>query len=173
MDMLMRAIRLTVPRFDVEEIGRFRYSMDETRLINQLADACSDAGDRKTALKIYKQLLAYVEREDKDLARFAGHFCMIAYNYAFNLTLEKRYKEAITLAKRGQQTCAKRAHYQFLPGFLAILAECSFFTGEREKSEKLYRQACCIYEATGDEYNCSLIRQEARQHLGLDLSDAF
>lgn len=170
MDMLMRAIRLTVPRFDVDNIGQFRYSMEETKLINQLAVSYMAAGDRQMAIKIYKQLLAYVEHEDKDLPRFAGHFCMIAHNYAIDLTLEKRYKEAITLAKRGQQTCVKHGHYQLLPGFLAILAECFFFLGDYESSKRLYCQAYCIYAATGDENNCTVMKQEAKDRLGFEIS---
>lgn len=168
MDMLMRAIRLTVPRFDVENIGQFRYSMEETKLISQLVDVYSDVGNRQMALKIYKQLLAYVEREDKDLPRFAGHFCMIAHNYAIDLTLEKCYKEAIALAKRGQQTCVKHGHYQLLPGFLAILAECYFFEGDYQKSKKLYYQAYCIYDAIEDEDNCVILKREMKNHLGLE-----
>lgn len=170
MDMLMRAIRLTVPRFDVENIGQFRYSMEETKLINQLADAYSAAGNRKMATKIYKQLLAYVEHEDKGLPRFAGHFCLIAHNYAINLCLEKRYKESTAVATRGKQACVDHGHYQLLPGFLAILAECYFFEGDHEKSRKLYCQAYCIYEAIGDVDNCLIMKQEAKDRLDLEIS---
>lgn len=170
MDMLMRAIRLTVPRFDVENIGQFRYSMEETKLINQLAVSYMAAGDRQMAIKIYKQLLAYVEREDKNLPRFAGHFCMIAHNYAINLGLEGRYKEAITVAVRGKQVCIDHGHYQLLPGFLAILAECFFFVGDYENSRSLYCQAYCIYKAIGDEDNRSIMKQEAKERLGFEIS---
>lgn len=57
--------------------------------------------------------------------------------------------------------------YQFLAGFLAILAECSFFTGEKEKSAKLYYQAYCLYDATADDRNHETMRREMREHLGL------
>lgn len=169
MDMLMRAIRLTVPRFDVDNIGQFRYSTEETKLINQLAVAYSDADERKMALKIYKQLLTYVEREDKSLPRFAGHFCMIAHNYAIELAMDKQYDKAIVLAKRGQQACTEHGHYQFLPGFLAILAECYFYKKDNETSKQLYYQAYYIYKAIGDESNCSIIKREMQERLNLHI----
>ena len=169
MDMLMRAIRLTVPRFDVDNIGQFRYSMEETKLINQLALSYMAAGDRKMAIKIYKQLLAYVECEDKNLPRFAGHFCLIAQNYAINLCLEGCYRESIAIAMRGKQVCIDHGHYQFLPGFLATLAECYFFTGDRKESENMYCQAYYIYAALKDENNCSIMQREAKERLGLEL----
>lgn len=169
MDMLMRAIRLTVPRFDVDNIGQFRYSADETKLINQLAVTQSAAGNHKMALKIFKQLLEYVEHEDKNLPRYAGHFCLIAHNYAIELAMDKQYNRAIALAKRGQQACTEHGHYQFLPGFLAILAECFFYKEEHEKSKQLYYQAYYIYKAVGDESNCSIIKREMKDRLNLDI----
>ena len=49
LDMLMEAIRLTVPRFDLEKVGHFRYSMAEATLINQIARTFSQAGKKKSS----------------------------------------------------------------------------------------------------------------------------
>ena len=46
-DMLMQAIRLTVPRFHLDEIERFLYSKDEIKIINQIGIAYSDDGQNK------------------------------------------------------------------------------------------------------------------------------
>ena len=43
-DLLMQAIRLTVPRFNLDEIERFFYSTDEIKIINQIGIAYSDDG---------------------------------------------------------------------------------------------------------------------------------
>lgn len=40
-DLLMQAIRLTVPRFNLDEIERFFYSTDEIKIINQIGIAYS------------------------------------------------------------------------------------------------------------------------------------
>ena len=53
LDMLMEAIRLTVPRFDLEKVGHFRYSMAEATLINQIARTFSQAGKKSQATSIY------------------------------------------------------------------------------------------------------------------------
>ena len=51
-DLLMQAIRLTVPRFDLESIESFLYTKDEITIINQIGLAySSDAGQIKKQLK--------------------------------------------------------------------------------------------------------------------------
>ncbi|MBD5162752.1 MAG: helix-turn-helix domain-containing protein [Oscillibacter sp.] len=167
LDMLMGAIRLTVPRFDLDKIGLFRYSINETTVINQIASAYANAGEREKAAGIYSQLLSYIEAHDRNLPGFANHFCLVAHNYAIDLGLWGHYKEAIALAERGWELCVAYGDYQFLAGFLAILAECSFFLGEKEKSAKLYCQAYCLYDVTRDNRNRETMRQEMRERLGL------
>lgn len=169
LDMLMKAIRLTVPRFDLEELHLGRYSMEETTIINKIALTYSQAGQKRKAIDIYRQLLKYIEKNDQELHRYAGHFCLVAQNCAIALALEKRYDEAVELAERGWQTCTRYGNYQFLPGFLAILAECRYFMGQNEQSIKLYIQACCIYEVTGDQHNLRIIQAEMKEHLGLEM----
>ena len=167
LDMMMEAIRLTVPRFDLEDIGAFRYSINETTTINQIAIAYADAGEREKAIGIYSQLLSSIEAHDRDLPGFANHFCLVAHNYAIDLGLEGRYEEAAALAERGWDLCVAYGDYQFLAGFLAILAECSFFMGEKEKSAGLYHQAYSLYTALRDDKNRENMRREMREHLGL------
>lgn len=50
-DLLMQAIQLTVPRFDLESIESFLYTRDEITIINQIGLAYSDAGQNKKQLK--------------------------------------------------------------------------------------------------------------------------
>ena len=61
-DLLMQAIQLTVPRFDLESIESFLYTRDEITIINQIGLAYSDAGQNKKAAEIYYQLLKYVRK---------------------------------------------------------------------------------------------------------------
>ncbi len=169
LDMLMEAIRLTVPRFDLEEIKLGRYSMAETTVINQIARCYAHIGQKTKAIDIYCQLLKYIEKNDQELPKYAGHFCLVAHNYAIDLGLEKRYRECVEIAEQGRQVCVRYGDYQFLPGFLAILAECHYFMNEKTQSAKRYMEACYIYEAIGDEHNLHIIQQEMKDRLGLDM----
>lgn len=169
LDMLLEAIRLTVPRFDLEEINLDRYSIAETTVINQIARCYSHMGQKAKAIDIYRQLLKYIEKNDQGLPKYANHFCLIAHNYAINLGLEKRYQECVEIAEQGRQVCVRYGDYQFLPGFLAILAECHYFMGEKLQSARRYMGACYIYDSIGEEHNLRIIQQEMKDRLNLDM----
>ncbi len=169
LEMLLEAICLTVPRFTVKHIPDFQYSVQEVIVINQIAWTYAMLGDRKTAISIYKRLLKYIEKYNKNLNKYPRQFGMLAHNCAIELGLEKRYKEAAALAEKGQKVCVEEGDYQFLPGFLAIQAESHFFLGNLEKSKNLYYQAYYIYEVLGDTDNLAIMKQEMKEYFGLEL----
>lgn len=169
--MQLEAIRMTCPKFDPEDFRRGHYSLDETRLINQIAMTYSQLGDKKRAADMYDQLLRYVEKNDRELAGFAGHYCLIAHNYAINLGKGKRYSDSIEIAEKGRRLSINQGSYQFLPGFLAIQAADYYFLGEMEKSKKLYLQAFYIYDAYEDAINREVMRQEMKDYLGIEMSE--
>ena len=86
---------VAVPRIDLEEINLGWYSMEETKLINQIAISYDMMGNRKKAIDIYRQLLKYVQKHYKELSRYAWRLSLVAHNYARELLLEKRYDEAL------------------------------------------------------------------------------
>lgn len=169
LEMLMQAIKMTVPRFDLEKIDQGLYSLDETNLINGIASVYIKMGKVRVSIDIYRQLLKYIEGHDKELAEYARHFCLVAHNYAVALAMEKRYEEAVELSQRGWQVCVEYGHYQFLPGFLAIIAECYYIMGESEQAKEFYYQAYYIYKAVRDENSMNHIRKEMKEHLNLEV----
>ena len=48
-DLLMQAIRLTVPRFELDQIEQFLYSRDEITMVNQIGLAYSNDGQNEKA----------------------------------------------------------------------------------------------------------------------------
>ena len=171
--MQMEAIRMTCPKFDPEDFRHGHYSLDETTLMNQIARTYSQLGERKRATDMYDQLLKYVEKNHRELAGYASHFCLIAHNYAINLGLAKRYWESIEIAEKGRTLCISKGSYQFLPGFLAIQAACHHFLGNIQKSKELYLHAYYVYSAHGDAANREVMRQEMREYLGIEMSECL
>lgn len=104
-DLLMQAIQLTVPRFDLESIESFLYTRDEITIINQIGLAYSDAGQNKKAAEIYYQLLKYVRKHFKETITSIGVLPLVLYNYARVLDLCGRYEEGAALAKEGREAC--------------------------------------------------------------------
>lgn len=171
--MQLEAIRMTSPKFDPEDFRRGHYSSDEIVLINQIARTYSQLGEKKRAADMYDQLLRYIEKNDRELAGYAAHFCLVGHNYAINLGVQKRYSDSIEIAEKGRRLCVSRGEYQFLPGLLAIQAADYYFLGEIEKSRELYLHAYYIYNAYGDAVNREVMRQEMKEYLGIEMPESL
>lgn len=165
MDMLLSAIRLTVPKFDLDEINRCLYSENEISLIIDIAVQHSRSGQRRKAIDILSQLIKMLQK------RYPNHMrlSLAAYDYAIYLALERRYEESLEIVELGRTTAIKQKHYLSLPGFLHIEAECRYFMGEVGTSEKLYRSAYHMYKAIDDLDNLKILVQEAKERLNLTL----
>lgn len=170
-EILLQAIRLTVPGFDLKGIKAFRYTMEEAKLINQIAAAYARSGEWEPALSIYRQLFTCLRENASSSPRYASHLAMVATNYARELAVCERYDEAITVAEEGRQVCVSYGRYQHLPVLLALLANCHAHLNHREESKKLYERAFAFYDEFGDKKNLARLKQDAIDTLGLMLFD--
>lgn len=170
-ELLIKAIRLTVPRFDLGEIEQFLYATDEIKIINQMGVAFSDNQENEKAAVLYEQLLRYVQAHHQETITSVGVIPLVLYNYARVLDLCGRYEEGIALAKEGQKACIQYGHYHHLSGCLEIYAECCFFLGRIEESAKAYRQSYYLCEIIGDEENLEITKKEAKEYLNLEFED--
>lgn len=168
LDLLMDAIRLTIPNFDLRKISRFWYSVEEVMIVNQIAQTYAGAGNRKKAIGILSQLLRHLEKNSKDLDKHPRQFCLVAHNCAIYLTLEKEYKKAAELTQKGWDMCIETGEYQFLPAFVAVLAECCYFQGDSTRSAELYIHAYNLYKLYKDEVNMAIMKHEMKEYLGLE-----
>ena len=169
LELLMGAIRITRPKFDLEEINDLRYSKEEMALIIRIASAYSLAGEKRKALDIYHQLIKYTRKHGWDQPRYANHLALILNNYARELNIDKRYEETLEIAQLGWSICVKYAEYQCLGTLLAIQANTYAHLEEKGKSEDLYYQALYLYKALGNWANIAHLKNDAKDTLGLDL----
>lgn len=168
--LLMQAIRLTVPRFDLENIESFLYTKDEITIINQIGLAYSDDGQNKKAAEIYYQLLRYVRKHFKETITLIGVLPLVLYNYARVLDLCGRYEEGAELAQECRKACIQYGHYQELPRCLEIEAECRHFMGDEEISKELYYQSYYLCKVVEYQVGLEIVKKEAKEYLNLTLS---
>lgn len=166
--MLLEAIRITVPKFDLARINQKLYTLEEIRLINQIAVAYSKHGDHKKAADIFSQLHIYVKNHNQELTHSGGGLPLVAFNYARELDVRKHYEDALDIAAEGRAACVKYGHYQFLPGLVHIMAECLHFLGNDEESAFLYHRAYHLYQELEHTKNCDILRQDAKKQLNID-----
>ncbi len=170
-DMLMQAIRLTVPRFGLEDIEKFLYSREEISIINQIGIAYSDDGKNKKAAEIYDQLLRYVRKHFKETITSIGVLPLVLYNYARVLDLCGLYEEGVELAQECRKACIQYGHYQELPRCLEIEAECRHFMGDDKSSKELYDQSYYLCKVIGYQTGLEVVKKEAKEYLNMDFSN--
>jgi len=69
-----------------------------------------------------------------------------------------------------RRSCIAYGHYQFLPGILAIAAECYHFLGEDSTSKKRYYQAYVLYDALDDQDELENVALEMKKHFNICIS---
>lgn len=168
--LLTEALRLTLPRFDLEHITSGHYTENEVRLINNVALCYLRNGEHRKAVEILAQLFLRMERQAQKTSQTRSLLPMVAFNYARELCAVKRYEESVEIAERGQDICIDYDHYLFLPDLLAVLAECYYFLNEPDKSAMFYQQANLLYKIVKNEHDQKTIQAEAKERLGLELT---
>ena len=167
-DMLLKAIRLTVPKFGPETLAGHLYSIDETKIIGQIAGTYSEAGQHEKAADIFNQLLTYVRGHFQDLTDPSRYLSSAMLDYARELCLMRRYKKALDIAESGRKMCLDYGYCKSLPGLLAVMAKCRCAMGELEQSRALYCQAYYLFKETGNASGSAYVEEEARERLGLE-----
>ena len=170
LDMLFKAIRLTVPNFDIDAIEEGLYSIDEVKVINQIAVVYSDLKQHQKALNIYDQLLQYIKKHFQNILQSGGLLPLVAFNYSRELDLIGRYTDAIEIAETGWKACTQYGQYRMLAPTIALIAECNHFLGDDSKNKEYYRQSYYIYKAVDDERGARVITAEAKKYFGEDFS---
>lgn len=170
LDMLFEAIRLTSPNFDINAICDGLYSVDEVKVINQIALIYSQLEQREKVIDIYRQLLAYVENHFQNTGQFGSLFSLVAFNYARELDLVGRYTEAIEVSEINWKACVQYEAYYYLPSTIAIIAECYHFLNQDEKSKAYYKQALYLFKAIDNKRGLKIITDDAKKYFGDDFS---
>lgn len=168
--MLLEALRLTSPGFDLERIERGLYTDTEIKIINQIGQEYIFAGKNKEAIGVLSQLLRYAQAHTENQTPAQMRIPMICCNYAIALSREGRYRDVKAVVSLGIQVSVNSRYYMHVPGLLACQGEALYMCGDEAASASAYRQAYDLYLLVGDNWNRKVVAAEAKRYLDLDLS---
>ncbi len=168
---LMEAIRLTSPSFNIEEIGTGLYTIDEIKIINQLALIHVHAGEHMDAIEIFSQLYKYICRHFYNTPQIKAYLGIIACNYANELYAIGQYKKALEIAEEGRKICINYGGHQALPELVAVEAKCFHFLQDEEKSLHLFYQAYYLLNAFGNNRALERLKKDAQELLNIRMDD--
>ena len=165
--LLLEAMHLTLPSFDLEHIDRGLYTMEEIKIINNLGNAYSRNGDSMQAISIFRQLFLHMKDHVKSATPARATIAMVAYNYARELGIIGRYEEAVQIAEEGRRYALTYGNYRSLASILGVLAEGYYHLGKIGESRDFYYQNYYMSKAVGELYDLPFIREDAEKYLGL------
>lgn len=169
-DLLLQALSLTLPDFDFDHISDYLLGIEEIKILNQLANSYSEAGDRRFAIHIYRQLFDDSRKHLLNSEAKVSLFIMLSYNYSRLLGLERRYEECIEVATLGQQECIKYNKTRGLGGLLLNIAYAQHNLGEIEKSKANLTNAYFAYRLMQDKVSCDVVSNYAKETFGIELN---
>ena len=169
--MLLQAIELTHPSFSLDNIGRCLLGIDEIKTINQIAITYSDAGDRRYAIHIYRQLFEYPRSRFYNTEAEVSVLTMMAYNYATLLGRERRYEECIEYAQMGYEACIKYNKARMLGGLLLNWGYALQKLGQEEESKSKIKDSYHAYRLMQRFPEAENVKKYAKETFNLDLAD--
>ena len=135
-EMLIQAMQLTSPAFDISDIGKGLYTTDEIKIINQIAAVSIESQNHADAIEILDQLYRYIKNHFSNPA--TGHIGLVIYNYAVELYTVGQYRKAMELIQEGRSIAVKHAYYEYLPELIGLAAGCEHALGNNQKSLNLF-----------------------------------
>lgn len=169
--MLLEAMRMTVPQFDLNHITKFLYNLEEIKIVNQIACVYSSDGQYQKNADILGQLFEYIQAHSKNILDGRGHLPMIAHNYARALNLCGENEKALEIAELAQDACIMYRNYQMLPRIFHVMACTCHDMGRHVESQKFYRQAYYLCRSIKDEKNLKSLLDDAKRHYNLEFED--
>ena len=170
-EMLLRAIELTHPHFSLDNIGKCLLGIDEIKTINQIAITYSDAGDRRYAIHIYRQLFEYPRSRFYNTEAEVSVLTMLAYNYSRLLGQERRYEECLEYAQMGYEVCIKYNKARMLGGLLINMACALHELGQDEESIVKVKDSYHAYRLMQRFPEAENVKKYAKETFGLELVD--
>lgn len=169
LNLLFEAIKMTIPNFDIDEIGSHWYSLDEMKIINQIGSVYGDDKRLKKALDIYYQLMKFITKKLVIHSDYVSTIILISYNYCLFLSQEKRYDDALEIANWGWNKCIEWSRSGYLGGLLFVIGKCLYHTGKVEESQDYFIQSYYAYKSMRNVPDMEAVHQDIRTYFGINI----
>ena len=167
--MLLDALEITHPDFDLEKIERCLLSIEDIKSLNQIAITYSETGDRRFAIRIYEQLLRYPGQNLLNIDALLGVMPMLHYNCSRLLGLEKRFEEELEVAQTGYEICVKYNRARMMGGLLLNMACALHELGREEESKQAFVDSYHAHRLMKNFKSCQLIQDYVKKIYNTEL----
>jgi len=143
-------IGFIIKDFSIDKIRRSPLTKTEINILNAYAVALHQAGDVDTAIKIYYELIKWIENHVADMESIAIVYTRILYNLSKFIGMSGDDHEAIRLCNEGIRLCIRYNRFNSFGQLLYNKGYGLMNLGEDAEAHKCIRQAYYICGALGD-----------------------
>ncbi|MCL2839490.1 MAG: helix-turn-helix domain-containing protein [Defluviitaleaceae bacterium] len=169
-ELYQQALKLTIPKFEIEKISEYYLTLLEISLIGSMAIAYREMGNVDKNIQIYKELAKLKgNKEPFGLSRYP----QVVANLALVLNTAERFEEAIEYASEGIAFCITTRNTSQLPKLVnqKALAMCYFFGVNENGSDEEKTRASEIKNMFRYAYYSNLMEKE--QYVSTSIKETF
>ena len=152
-NMIVRALKLTIPRFDERKIKDYALTVVERCLIGMLASCAMQAKDLQSAENIYAALLYNTKKRITDDYDRARTFATLSFHYSSCLGRLGRRLEALSILQDAWDHNAQYKRLTGTPNLVFNKAYSLMEMGEKEKSLAYFAMAFYGFMMFGNKTN--------------------
>lgn len=151
MDELTKALHITKPKIDLEELNRELLSIQELEVLNAIANTYYKINETELALDIFLQLLKYLQKHCIKLEDIGKMMPMVTYNYSRILGLTERYQDSLKICEMGLEYCREYGR-TLLVGPLLCNKGCALCElGRKPEGIKVFQECYFVQKALNRE----------------------
>ena len=168
-EILMDAIKISIPQFDEQHIEDYHLSKQDIKIINLLTIIYQDEGESDKAIDMLYGLKHNYDKHCIDKVELGRNYSTIIHNLVIQLYYADRNEEAIELCDIGSKVCKDTRSLYNLPLITLVKAYCLQELGEEAESIRLARQTYHTFDMFGLYQLRDQAKAFAKDTFGIDL----
>jgi len=167
--IILSGLKITLRNFDEKKIADYLLTVNDIKLINQLAILYWKIKNTDAAIRLMHDLIKNLETNCADVRFRKKMLPWLYYNLSKYLYDTNRYSEEIPLLDRGIAFCRESNSLFYLPHLIGNKAWCKYRLGNDTEAFPLFVQAYYTYSAYTLYDNRDIVRNFVLKHYGADL----
>jgi len=171
LDMLDRAIKVTIPNYDEENIRILRLTNDEVQILNLMAWLYTENGQLERGLAIFTQIRESMLKSYVDDYARAKYYHVILDNLASCHDKQGNYESALEYINERENLCVRYGLLNYLNVTAHRKAVILHHLGRRKEAVAYLTMAYYSGNLTASPHMLQAVKEFARDEAGIELSN--
>lgn len=172
LQILMKAIRLTMPRFSIDQLENIKMlTFDEITILNNIATITYLLGDTYHGKKLMFFLKEHFEKINMDEEEKAKKYPMILFNLSNWLLDDERFEEAVSMCDLGIDYCITQGKLTLFPFLLFNKGNALAEQQRIDEAREMFLESYYVFRASKQVENADQVKQSAKEMFDLILGE--